>query len=223
MPKSVESQKLDVALSTRATESTLSSVLSQLDITISALRDALRGANTKDFSTLEADAESILSQLDITLSALRDALRGTGTKDFTTLESDIEDIRNALSSVGTDKLLTTPDNPSNLDVALSTRASESTLSSLNSKTGAQTSFSHGQETVGTSAVQLTSASATKGVLVKAHKGNSGTVYVGNSSSVSTTNGFELGAGEAVEIEVDNANKIWVIADAADQKVSWVAV
>lgn len=74
MPKSVVSQKLDVALSTRATESTLSSVLSQLDITISALRDALRGANTKDFSTLEADAESILGQLDITLSTLRDAL-----------------------------------------------------------------------------------------------------------------------------------------------------
>ena len=49
-------------------------VPSQLDIALSALRDAIRGANTKDFSTLEADAESILGQLDITLSSLRDAL-----------------------------------------------------------------------------------------------------------------------------------------------------
>jgi len=33
---------------------TLASVLAQLDITLSALRDALRGAESKDFSTLEA-------------------------------------------------------------------------------------------------------------------------------------------------------------------------
>jgi len=51
---------LDVAVSTRASESTLSSVLSQLDITLSALRDALKGANSKDFSTLEYDVESLL-------------------------------------------------------------------------------------------------------------------------------------------------------------------
>jgi hypothetical protein len=69
----------------------LSGILAQLDITLSALRDALRGTGSKDFTTLEADAESILAQLDvdlstraseatlaaqldITLSALRDAL-----------------------------------------------------------------------------------------------------------------------------------------------------
>lgn len=34
--------------------------LAKLDITISALRDALRGANTKDFSTLEADLEKLI-------------------------------------------------------------------------------------------------------------------------------------------------------------------
>jgi len=100
-------------------------------------------------------------------------------------------------------------------------ATESTLSSIDSKVGTQTSFNHGQVTVGTSAVQLPSAAAVKGVLVKAHKDNTGTVYVGKDSAVSTTNGFELAPGEA--IEVDNANKIWLIADAADQKVSWIAV
>jgi len=42
----------------------------------------------------------------------------------------LDDLINALASVGTDKLLTTPDNPPNLDVALSTRASETTLSEI---------------------------------------------------------------------------------------------
>jgi hypothetical protein len=53
-----------------------------------------------------------LAKLDIALSALRDTLRGAGTKDFTTLEADIESIL------------------AQLDVALSTRASETTLAKL---------------------------------------------------------------------------------------------
>jgi len=51
-----------------AKESTLSSIRSQLDIKLSELRDALKGADNKDFSTLEADVEAILSQLDVALS-----------------------------------------------------------------------------------------------------------------------------------------------------------
>ena len=104
----------------------LSGILAQLDITLSALRDALRGTGSKDFTTLEADAESILAQLDvdlstraseatlaaqldITQSALRDALRGTGSKDLTSLEAAVDSVL------------------ARLDVALSTRASEATL------------------------------------------------------------------------------------------------
>jgi len=56
---------------------------------------------------------------DISLSALRDALKGANNKDFSTLEADVEDLKGALDSVGTDKLLTTPDNPPNLDIAIS--------------------------------------------------------------------------------------------------------
>jgi hypothetical protein len=89
--------------------SLLTSILSQLDIKVSELRDALKGANNKDLSTLEADVEaisskvdglakettlsSILSKLDITLTELRDALKGTGNRDFTTLETDVEGIK----------------------------------------------------------------------------------------------------------------------------------
>ena len=68
------SQNLTEIAGTALTGRDWSSDFANLDIALSALRDALRGANTKDFSTLEADTESILSQLDITLSTLRDAL-----------------------------------------------------------------------------------------------------------------------------------------------------
>ena len=42
--------------------------LARLDIALSAFRDALRGAGTKDFTTLETDIESILAKLDVALS-----------------------------------------------------------------------------------------------------------------------------------------------------------
>jgi len=88
----------------------------------------------------------------------------------------------------------------------------------------KTSFSYGQTTVGTTAVQLTTTttSLSFGVLVKADQNNTGNVYVGD-SSVSTTNGFKLSPGQAIEIEIDDASKIYVIADAADQKVYWFGV
>jgi len=62
---SLDLAKLDVNLSTRASEATLAT---QLNITLSSLRDAIRGAGTKDLSTLETDIESILARLDVALS-----------------------------------------------------------------------------------------------------------------------------------------------------------
>jgi len=79
---------------------------------------------TEVFGAGAPDIKKILSKLDITLSELRDALKGTDDKDFSTLESDIEDIRKSLVSVGADKLQTKPDNPPNLDVALSSIKSQ---------------------------------------------------------------------------------------------------
>jgi len=61
--------------------------LQNLDISLTELRNALRGTGGKDFTTLESDTESILNQLDIKLTELRDALRGSDMKNFTTLES----------------------------------------------------------------------------------------------------------------------------------------
>ncbi len=89
---------------------------------------------------------------------------------------------------------------------------------------AQTDFNHGQTTVGTTAVQLIAASTAckKGVLVKALSTNTGMVYHGK-NGVTAGDGYELTAGETVVVEVDNVNKVYVIASAADQKVCWIGV
>lgn len=52
----------------------ISADMANLDLPLTGLRDGLRGADDKDFSTLEADLEDVLSHLDVTLSALRDAI-----------------------------------------------------------------------------------------------------------------------------------------------------
>lgn len=87
-----------------------------------------------------------------------------------------------------------------------------------------------KSSISTTAVQLTSSSvpANKGVLIKASNSNTGTVYVGASSSVTrgttdATDGLELGAGEAVTVEANNANLIYLIASAAGQRVSAMIV
>ena len=90
------------------------------------------------------------------------------------------------------------------------------------KTGAKSS-------IGTTALQLTGISikCVFGVLIKAASTNTGIVYAGlagvTAGTADATDGMELEAGDAVLIEVDNADKVWVIGSAADQKVFWAAV
>jgi len=201
--KDVLSNILDTPVSTRASEATLQSVLSQLDITLVELRDAITAAppNNKTLADLyerldsirsqidtaistrasEETLASVLGQLDLTLTELRDAIRGTGNKTLTDVDASISAIKNALSSVGTDKLLTTPDNPSNLDIALSalrdalkpTRALPvQELSSQSIPAGETAEFTVGAtETDGFSALVVTvkatyNASASQGVRVR---------------------------------------------------------
>ena len=83
---------------------------------------------------------------------------------------------------------------------------------------------YNQVTVGTTAVQLTSTSTplNAGIVVKADSNNSGNVYVGD-SSVSTSNGFALAAGEGIAFEIDDASKVWVVADSSGQKIYWLGL
>jgi len=86
-----------------------------------------------------------------------------------------------------------------------------------------------KSSIGTTAVRITTSDTycAFGVLVKAAAGNTGIVYIGPSDvtagTADATDGVELSAGDAILIEVDNANKVYVIASAADQKVFWAAV
>jgi hypothetical protein len=92
-------------------------------------------------------------------------------------------------------------------------------------------FFHGSKSVGITVTQLSSTSvvASKGILIKAADANTGYVFVGKNASTTVigtdpnTDGFELGAGSSVVVPVDNATKIYLIASAASQRVSWIAL
>jgi len=122
--------KLDVALSTRASDSTLSTFSGKFpsavaladnlgNPTTTIIGSALLGFDGTYFRRVAVDtssrlrtvAESVANppNLDITLSALRDALRGTGNKTLTDLDTDLSNIYGKL------------------DVALSTRLADSKI------------------------------------------------------------------------------------------------
>jgi hypothetical protein len=91
-------------------------------------------------------------------------------------------------------------------------------------------FDHGRKSaIGTTAVQLTttSAHAPRGVQIKASVANSGTVYVGNSDvtagSADATDGFPLGAGDALFLPIDDPSKVYLVGSAAGQIVFFVVV
>lgn len=94
---------------------------------------------------------------------------------------------------------------------------------------ARSSFDHGRKSsIGTTAAQITttSISAIMGVTVKAARTNSVRVFIGNSDvtadSADSTDGMELGPGESCFVPVDNANKVYVIAESGSSaKVFWV--
>lgn len=83
-------------------------------------------------------------------------------------------------------------------------------------------FVAGGDTVGTTAqVAGPDLQAYRSVKIKASLGNTNNIYVGHSASVTTTTGYELDAGEEVEIFVDSLGKVFVIGGAADQDYSWL--
>lgn len=92
-------------------------------------------------------------------------------------------------------------------------------------------FDHGSKSsIGTSVVRLVAApiKTKRGVLIKAAAENSGKVYIGISTSVTadsndTTDGFELSAGDSLEVEINDVRSIHVIGNASDQKVFWIGV
>jgi len=196
----------------------LDPIVTKLDISVSALRDALRGADAKTLSDLYAQ---LVGALNISLSALRDALQGTGGKTLT-------DVHSALTG--------------SLDIALSALRDAlrgtggKTLTDLNTgitnvdtKLGNRTSFVTGFITVTTAGTPVQgpdlAVAPGKAVVIAYHPSNTGLIGIGNSSAnanLSTGTPFILsGAGQAVSLMVDNLNRIWVDASVNGEKVMYI--
>lgn len=98
--------------------------------------------------------------------------------------------------------------------------------------GAQTTFTNGaKSSIATGVAEqlvATSNPASIGILIRADANNTGVVYIGSSDTTTAgtdddTDGMPIYAREPFTIEVNNANKVWLIASDTGQKVYWSAV
>ena len=80
---------------------------------------------------------------------------------------------------------------------------------------------HTTGTNGTPTV-LGSALVCASVVVRALPANTGLVYLGD-SAVTTSNGYELSAGDALGMDIDNVNLLYFDVDTNGEGVSWMAV
>lgn len=76
-------------------------------------------------------------------------------------------------------------------------------------------------------VQLTSAAIPDGaeVTIKAKSANTGTITVGNSSANALNTGtahFKLSAGQAISVQVQNPNAVWVDATVSGEGVEVIS-
>jgi hypothetical protein len=183
-------------------------LLESVDVTVATIEQLLTPAPTvsdKDSEDIGQkirylidQTEAILAQTDIQLSQFRDALRGANTKDFSTLEADVESVL------------------AKLDVALSTRASESTLSALNAKVQSESAGLFVKDvSVGTAAGQVDADTAYRDeMILLADSANTDTVYVGTSASQP----FPLAAGASVAIRKTALNLIYLRAASGTQTI-----
>jgi len=82
----------------------------------------------------------------------------------------------------------------------------------------------GQNTIGATAVAAIPGlgmTPIHGIRIRAAATNAGLIYVGR-AGVTAATGFELGAGQEIDIEIDDRASLHVIASIASQKYSWLA-
>lgn len=60
------------------------------------------------------------------------------------------------------------------------------------------------------------------VTIKALPANTGNIFLGD-SAVSSANGHVLGAGDAVNVAIDNLNRLWIDSAVNGEGVSWLLV
>jgi hypothetical protein len=118
---------MDVALSTRASETTLSGIKSQTDKLTFDASNYLQVNVKSTVNPSNLDVALSTRASEATLSAIKNALASVGTDKIRA--SIVDSLPAGTNKIGSVDVASLP-NPSNLDVALSTRASESTLSSF---------------------------------------------------------------------------------------------
>lgn len=91
-------------------------------------------------------------------------------------------------------------------------------------------FHHGRNSdIDTAAEPLTTTPrrVSRGVQLKAAATNSAVIYVGNQdvtiAAQDATDGFPLEPGDALFLPIDSPHKIFLVAAAPNQSVSWLAV
>ncbi len=139
-----------------------------------------------DESGIKADLDSIDTKLDVNLSTRAS-------------EATLSALKNALASVGTDKVLTTPDNPPNLDIALSS----SKVALPSAIKSAKVSISGG--TAGVTQALFSTSTPSKRAYILRDSSDTGTVYIGDS----TSQDYPLNPGDRIETYIDDLNKIYV--------------
>lgn len=77
-----------------------------------------------------------------------------------------------------------------------------------------------QATIATTATQITTSplAGRKSVTIKLKTSATQKVYIGHDNTVTTSTGYELAAGEAIDMEIDASSTIYGIADTSSQTV-----
>jgi hypothetical protein len=185
------------------------------------IRDAAgneRGANVNasgNLGVVEASAGSILTSVSATRDGYHDVDVNFGSQDTGVLALGVRDdalAANAGVSIDGDYVPLRTDN----------------FGALWAHEAPSTDFEHFSNLdVDTLAEQLTAFACRFGVQVKADDDNSDSVYVGKSDvtagTTDATDGFRLKAGQGVFLPVSNANLVYVIGGAINQKVYVLAV
>lgn len=86
-----------------------------------------------------------------------------------------------------------------------------------------TGLAHAQVTIPTAGTRVQLANTPcKSLLLRALASNTGTVFIGG-VTVDAANGFPLARGDAIAVDISNANAIYVDTDVSGSKVAWIVV
>lgn len=195
-------------LSTLATQTTLASVLAQLDSKTSVLALETGG-----------NLAAILAKLDVALSTR--ALEAGGNLAAILAKLDVALSTRALEAGGNLASIVTllaGGLPAALDGTSLKIKEQSPLTTIGVTPSTGIS-EYADITPNGSATRFTASSvAIKGMIIRALVTNSGVGRVGDSSA-DATHGAELSGGDSIPISIDNVNKVYVYAAAGSDKFS----